>query len=128
MGAAWLKPRVVGKVPVYERQYVQQIREVDDGTMLILSNNLALKANHIILGTGYRVNIKNLPMLDPSLLQAVETYHNAPILNNQFESSIPGLYFVGFSSVSSCGPLYRFVVGTEATARRVAHSIVRQVL
>lgn len=127
MGAAWLKPRVIGKVYLHELQHVQQVKEVDDGVMLTLSNNKTLKADHVILGTGYRVDIKNLPMLHPSLLSEVRTYHNAPILNNRFESSVPGLYFIGFSSVSSCGPLYRFVVGTEAAARRVASSVVRQV-
>ncbi|HYU76883.1 MAG TPA: hypothetical protein VEL31_29800 [Ktedonobacteraceae bacterium] len=47
------------------------------------------------------------------------------MLNNQFESSIPGLYFVGFSAVSSCGSLYRFVVGTKAAAQRVVSSVAR---
>lgn len=107
---------------------MQQVKEVDDGVMLTLSNNKTLKADHIILGTGYRVNIKNLPMLHPSVVSAVKTYHNAPILNNYFESNIPGLYFVGFSSVSSCGPLYRFVVGTDAAAQRVASSVARQII
>ena len=126
MGAAWLKPRIVGKVLLHESQQVQQVREVDDGVLLRLSNDRALKADHVILGTGYRVDIKNLPMLHPSLLAEIQTYLNAPILNNRFESSVPGLYFVGFSSVSSCGPLYRFVVGTQATAQRIVSSIVEK--
>jgi FAD-dependent urate hydroxylase len=128
MGAAWLKPRVVGKVPVHEGQRVQQVKEVDGGVKLTLSNNKTLKADRIILGTGYRVDVRNLSMLDPAVLSVVQTYHNAPMLNNRFESSVPGLYFVGFSSVPSCGPLYRFVVGTDAAARRVADSVVRQML
>lgn len=128
MGAKWLKPRVIGKVLLHELQRVQQVKEVDDGVMLTLSNNETLKADHIILGTGYRANIKNLPMLHSSVVSAVKTHHNVPILNNYFESSIPGLYFVGFSSVSICGPLYRFVVGTDAAARRVASSVARQII
>jgi hypothetical protein len=128
MGAAWLKPRVVGKVLLHELQHVQQVKEVDDGVILTLSNSKSLKADHVILGTGYRMNIKNLPMLHSSVLSGVRTYHNAPILNTRFESSVPGLYFVGLSSVSSCGPLYRFVVGTHAAAWRVASSIARQVI
>jgi thioredoxin reductase len=127
MGASWLKPRVLGNVTVHERQQVQQIKEVDGGVMLTLSNNEVLKADHIILGTGYRVDIKNLPMVDSAVLAEIQTYQNAPILNNRFESSVPGLYFVGFTSVSSNGPLYRFVVGTEPAARQVAASVVRQV-
>ena len=124
MGAAWLKPRVVGKVLLHELKYVEQVKEVDDGVLLILSDNQTLKADHVILGTGYRVDLKNLPMIHPSLLAEIQTYHNAPILNSHFESSVPGLYFPGFSSVSSCGPLYRFVVGTEATAQHIAGSVV----
>jgi hypothetical protein len=128
MGAAWLKPRVLGKVHLHELQHVQQVKEVDDGIILALSNGKTLKADHIILGTGYRVNTRKLPMLCSTLVSEVQTYHNAPILNSRFESSVPGLYFVGFSAVSSCGPLYRFVIGTEAAARKVASSVARQVV
>jgi hypothetical protein len=82
-----------------------------------------LKADHVVLGTGYRVDLTKLPMLHPSLLAALETYQGAPVLSNRFESNIPGLYFVGFSAVASCGPLFRFVLGTDAAARRVAVAV-----
>ncbi len=126
MGASWLRPRIEGKVQLHELQHVLEIKEADNGVMLTLSDGKSLKADHVILGTGYQVDISKLPMLHPQLLARVKTYQNAPILNNRFESSVPGLYFVGFSSVSSCGPLYRFVVGTDAAAKRVASSIVKQ--
>jgi FAD-dependent urate hydroxylase len=126
-GAHWLKPRILGKVTFRELQKVEQMKEADDGVALTLSNNETLKADHVILGTGYSVDIKKLPMLAASLVSEVQTYHGAPILNNRFESSAPGLYFIGISSLSSCGPLFRFVVGTEAAARRVAGAAARQV-
>jgi len=47
-------------------------------------------------------------------------------LNPWFESSVPGLYFVGFSSLPSFGPAYRFVGGVQTTAPRVAGAIARQ--
>lgn len=122
-----LKPRVLGKVAVHEAQQVQDVKETDGGVELLLSNNERVRADHVMLGTGYRVDIKRLPMLHPSLLSQIRTYQNAPILSDRFESSVPGMYFVGFSSVSSCGPLYRFVVGTPAAARRVAPAVAKQV-
>ena len=125
-GAPWLKPRVEGKVLLHESQEIREVKEVDDGVKLALSNNTVLKADHVILGTGYRVDIHNLPMVHPTLLAKVQTYQNSPVLNSWFESSVPGLYFVGSSSVSSCGPLYRFVIGTEAAAQRVSHAVARQ--
>ena len=126
VGAAWLKPRIEGKVILHESQHVQEVKEMDGGVVLTLSNGKKLQAEHILLGTGYRVDIKNLPMLHPQLLSEVQTYQNAPVLNNRFESSVPNLYFIGFSAVLSCGPLYRFVVGTDAAVRRVALAISRQ--
>ncbi len=126
-GSAWLKDRILGKVTIHEQQRVQETHEVDGGLELTLSNGESLKVDHLILGTGYIMDIKKLPMLHPSLIESIETYHGAPVLNNRFETNIPGLFFIGYSSVSSCGPLFRFVVGTDAAARRVAGAIARQV-
>jgi hypothetical protein len=123
MGAYWLKPRIEGKAVIHERQHVQEIKETDNGVALTLSNGKELKADHAILGTGYQVDIQKLTMLDASLLSNIVAYRGAPVLNQQFESSVSGLFFVGISSVSSFGPLYRFVLGTDAAARRVASSV-----
>ncbi len=125
-GAAWLKPRLLGKVVLHEPQHVQSVREADDGAILEFADQTHLHVDHIIVGTGYRVNINRLPMLDPALLKHIQTYQQAPILNQHFESSVPGLYFLGLSSVLSCGPLYRFVIGTDAAARRITEAITQQ--
>lgn len=127
MGASWLKPRLVGKVPLHEGQRIQHLKEVDSGLILTLSNGQTIKADHLMLGTGYRIDITRLPMLSPSVLRKIRAYKGAPILSSQFESSIPGLYFLGFTSLLSCGPLFRFVVGTEAASRGVADAVSRQV-
>lgn len=128
MGASWLRPRVRGQVDIHELQRIEQIRDRDNGVEITLSNNKTLSADHIILGTGYHVDIRRLPMLDADLLAQIKTDRNAPILSGTFESSVPGLYFVGFTSVLSCGPLYRFVVGTDAAARRVTRAVSRNLV
>jgi cation diffusion facilitator CzcD-associated flavoprotein CzcO len=127
MGAAWLKPRVVGVINVHESQSVQEVKETDSGLELLLSNGKRLEVDHLILGTGYRVDLSKLPMLAPPLVAQIQTYRGAPVLSDRFESSVPGLYFVGASSVSSCGPLYRFVLGTKAAARRIAQVMPRSI-
>jgi len=127
MGAHWLRERVVGKFPLHEMQTVQKVKESDKGVQLVLSSGEKLEADRLVLGTGYRVDIRKLAMLEPSLIAEVQTYQNAPVLNTWFESTVPGLYFIGISSFSSCGPLYRFVVGTKAAAQRVAKGVERRV-
>jgi pyruvate/2-oxoglutarate dehydrogenase complex dihydrolipoamide dehydrogenase (E3) component len=126
-GAWWLKDRIIGKVSVHERQRVERVEETDGGVRLRLSDQTVLEADHVLLATGYRADIKRLPMLSPSLLTAIQTYMDAPVLNSYFESSVSGLHFVGFTAARSAGPFYRFVVGTHASAVRVAASIERSV-
>lgn len=126
-GAAWLKDRILDKVNVHESQPLKEISEIDGEVELTFSTGETTRVDHVILGTGFVKDIKRLPMLHPSLLDRIETYEGATILNSGFETNVPGLYFIGYSSVSSFGPLFRFVVGTDAAARRVASAVARQV-
>lgn len=122
-----MKDRILGKVNVHESQPLKETSEIDGEVELTFSNGETLRVDHVILGTGYVKDIKRLPMLHPSLLGGIETYEGAPILNSGFETNVPGLYFIGYSSVTSFGPLFRFVVGTDAAARRVSSAVARQV-
>jgi len=125
-GSSWLRPRLIGKVPLHEETSVLQAKETDGGIQLTLSTNQTLQVDHIILATGYRVDIKRLTMLGNSLLPQIRDYKGSPILSNHFETSVPGLYFVGFSSHNSCGPYYRFVVGVGAAARRITEAATQR--
>ena len=125
-GSGWLKPRLLNLVPIHEG-ITEKIGETDTTITLTLTNNSVISADHVMLATGYHVDIRRLPMVAPSLLSRIQTYRNAPILNNRFETTVPGLYFVGISSVSSFGPFYRFVAGTRATARCLSSSVVKRV-
>jgi hypothetical protein len=42
-----------------------------------------------------------------------------PVLSSQFESSVPGLFFVGALSANTFGPLTRFAFGAGFAAERV---------
>jgi cation diffusion facilitator CzcD-associated flavoprotein CzcO len=79
-----------------------------------------IKADHIIAGTGYRINLRRLPFLHPDLLTVIHAFAGGPVLSAHFESSVPGLYFIGVSALYNFGPLMRFVAGTRFVSRRVA--------
>ena len=106
---------------------MQKVKEGDNGVELVLSNNKVLRADYVMLATGYRVNVKRLPMLHQSLLSTIETDRDIPILSPWFESSVPGLYFIGITALRSFGPLFRFVLGDKAAAQRVANAVTRQI-
>ena len=127
-GSPWLRKRIEGKITLYEQQRIDKVETVSSEVRLTLTNNMVLKADHVILGTGYRADITRLPMLHSSLTKAIHTYKGSPILNTRFESNISGLYFTGFSAMQSLGPYYRFVVGADAAARRITRAVTRQVV
>jgi FAD-dependent urate hydroxylase len=124
--AAWLRERVNGNVALHEGQTIVGIDEARGRIDARLSNGTKLSADHLLLATGYRVDVDRLPMIDASLRTDIATERGVPILTRHFESSVPGLYFVGLSAVRDFGPLYRFVAGCPAAARRVAAAVSRR--
>jgi len=124
--AAWLRDRVIGKVTLQERQTVAKLEAAQGKLRATLSAGAKVSADHILLATGYTVDITKLPMIDPSLRAEIKTDRAIPSLSHWFESSVPGLYFVGLTSLRAFGPLYRFVAGCGAAARRVADGVMRE--
>lgn len=124
----WLRERVIGKVHIYEYAQIGKVAVSEGQVELHLSNNQVVKADHFLLATGYKVDLKRLPMIHPSLLDMIQLDdRNIPVLNHWFESSVPGLYFIGITALRNFGPLFRFVVGTKAAAERVSRAAARHV-
>jgi lysine/ornithine N-monooxygenase len=86
---------------------------------------LWVESDHVICATGYRADLSRLTMLDPSLRAAIRTANDAPALDASFQSSAPGLYFVGNAATMTFGPLMRFVFGTSFAASRLVDRIGR---
>ncbi len=76
-------------------------------------------AERAIAATGYRVDLRRLPFGGDDLREAIRVYADAPLLTRNFESSVPGLYFVGLSAAATFGPLLRFAYGARFAATRL---------
>jgi hypothetical protein len=85
-------------------------------------------ADHVLLGTGYRIDISRYGFLSPEVLRGVRTAKGYPVLNGGFQSSLTGLYFVGATAAYSFGPLCRFVAGTAFTAASLTRFVRKQPL
>jgi hypothetical protein len=126
-GAWWLRPRVEGKVKVHAGVAVADARPFGDGVELLLrargGRETRIECDHVIAGTGYRVDVDRLSFLSPDIRARVARLQAGPKLNAAFESTLRGLYFLGPASALSFGPLFRFVVGAEYTSRTVAERL-----
>ena len=120
-GAWWLRKRVENRVSVHLGKTIIKANETGSRAALRLrgvdGSEYELHADHVVAGTGYDIDVERLELLHPKLRCKIERVERAPRLNATFESSTPGLYFIGPASAMSFGPLFRFVVGAEYTAR-----------
>jgi FAD-dependent urate hydroxylase len=123
---AWLRPRW-GEVRVTAGCTVRDAQPAGERMSLRLDNGTTLEVDHVLLATGYRVDIAKYRILAPGLLHRVDCVEGYPVLSAGFESSVPGLHFVGSSAVASFGPLMRFVAGTGYAAPALAHAAVAAV-
>jgi hypothetical protein len=89
------------------------------------SGELNLTVDHVIAGTGYVVELKRLPFMDDGLRAEIRQEATSPKLSGNFESSVPGLYFVGVASAGTFGPLTRFAHGAGFTARKISAHLRR---
>jgi thioredoxin reductase len=122
-GGYFIKNKVVGKVPLHlgylpegaevrNRKVHLTLRSVDGAAKEII-------ADHIVAGTGYRVNMDSLKFLSEDIRSAVRQANGSPVLSSNFESSVPGLHFTGIASANSFGPVMRFAFGAKFTAQRL---------
>jgi cation diffusion facilitator CzcD-associated flavoprotein CzcO len=126
-GAGWLVPRVreqtipitIGRTVVGAAEQHGELRvRLDDGSERVV--------DHVLLATGYGVDVGRYPFLAPELLQDVRSVNGHPTLRRGLESTVPGLHFAGAPAVWSFGPLLRFVAGSAYAATAIARTISRR--
>jgi len=98
----------------------------DGRVRLELDDRSVIESDQVLLGTGYQVDVAQYSFLAPTLVDKVARVGGYPRLSRGFESSVPGLYFVGAPAAWSLGPLFRFVAGAPWAAPRVAASLGAQ--
>ena len=84
-----------------------------------------LRSDHVIAATGYRMDLDRLSILDEQIRQGLARVGGGPQLSAHFESSVPGLHFLGPMSANCFGPAMRFVLGADFTARRLGGYLSR---
>ena len=120
---------VEGLMPMHLGASIQTVEAVNGKVRIDLGlvgqPNKVLSVDHVIAGTGYRASVTRFKFLDPSLISRIATVEESPALNRRFESSVPGLYFVGAAAANSFGPMLRFAFGSKFASERVAGRLAK---
>lgn len=128
-GGWFARDQVVGRVPLVLGHSVERagVRagKVQLGLRGANGEICEIAADHVIAATGYRVDLERLKFLSAKMRGQIKTADGSPILSSGFESSIPGLYFVGLAAANSFGPLMRFAYGANFAARRLTRAMAK---
>jgi thioredoxin reductase len=125
-GASWLRGRVEGEFPIHTGQSLRAARPGGPGVQLELTGSggqRQLAAGHVIAATGYRADLRRLEFISDGLRALIRTVAGTPAVDQNFQSSVPGLYFAGPGVAPTFGPVMRFVFGSDHAARTLSATL-----
>jgi cation diffusion facilitator CzcD-associated flavoprotein CzcO len=123
-GARWLPDRL-SAVKITTGRSVSQATDLSGEVALKLDDGTERRVDHVVLGTGYTVDISRYDFLPHELTQDVQQFDGYPKLAGGFRSSVPGLHFIGATAARSFGPLLYFVAGTEFASRELVSHLLK---
>jgi hypothetical protein len=126
-GAYWLPDRL-REVKITLSRRVVSASERDGCVQLCLDDGSQRTVDHVLLGTGYHIDVSRYPFLAPELTARLRMVDGSPVLGRGLQSSVPGLHFVGAPAAESFGPVMRFVIGTAYTGPAVTQGILGRAL
>jgi len=88
-----------------------------------LSDGSVREVDHLMFGTGYKVDVARYPFLGEGILADMRRVDGYPVLGRGLESSVSGLHLVGAPAAWSFGPINRFVSGSWFAGRALAREI-----
>jgi thioredoxin reductase len=117
---------IIGKVPTYLGTTLEAAEPSGSGIRVIFSQageKKSLDVDHLVAATGFKVAVSRLKFIGDSIRSRIRSVEDSPILSRHFESSVPGLYFVGIPAANSFGPLLRFAFGANYAAKRLSRHL-----
>jgi cation diffusion facilitator CzcD-associated flavoprotein CzcO len=123
----WLAPRLQGeRFTRHPGTSVSSIASGEtSGTRVRLSDGTELSVDRILLATGYKAALGRVPYL-AGVLDRIEAADGFPVLDETFQTSLPGLYLPGFAGTRDFGPFFGFTRGCPVAAELVTRGLTRK--
>jgi cation diffusion facilitator CzcD-associated flavoprotein CzcO len=122
-GSGWLPPRLTG-VTITTSRFVASAKPMGRQIRLRLDDSTERCVDHVLLATGYHMDVSRCSLVAPDLVSSLRMADGYPALTPGFESSVPGLHFLGAFAVGTFGPLMSHIAGTKYAASALTRCIV----
>ena len=120
----WLAKRIAHpNITLHPRTRVIGIAATDSGLRVSLDSDEVLTVDHVVLATGYKVDLARVPFLANGLLHSIETRDGFPVLDEHFQTTVPGLYLTSLAASRDFGSFLAFTVSVRAQANIIGRHI-----
>ncbi len=127
MGPRTIARRIHAKVPagLWPKTHVTAVDEIPHNALSVrLDNGRTFPVDAIILATGYRVQIDQVPFLARgNILDRLATRNGFPTLDEHFQTNIPGLFITSMPATQDFGPFFGFTVAVGTSAKLIGRAI-----
>jgi len=121
----WLAERITkDTIKLLPQSQVTACQESPNGELEVSLNGSTLAVDQIILATGYKVKVEQIPLLaNGNLLAQLETQNGFPSLDEHLQSNIPGLFFTSMCATQDFGPFFAFTAAVRTSARLIGSAL-----
>ena len=123
----WLEARVMKEnVRLWPHTNLLACKELPAGDLAIsLDNGETFQVDHVILATGYKVKIDQVPFLaQGNILPQLTTKNDYPVLDEHFQSNLPGLFFTSMTATQDFDPFFAFTISVRTSAKLIGQALV----
>ncbi|HEX3429676.1 MAG TPA: NAD(P)/FAD-dependent oxidoreductase [Rhizomicrobium sp.] len=129
--AGWfMREKIEGRTETLPGRTIAGAEAMKQGVLLTLARRDGRReqivCDHVIAATGYHPDTRRMRYLGAPLREAIASPRNTPVVTDNFETPIEGLFVIGPAVIDSFGPLMRFMVGAEFVAPRLSGYLSRK--
>jgi len=123
----WLLPRIDREnIKIWPLSNVVKCDEANSGLYKVhMDNGKRLEVDHIILATGYKVDINKIPFLSSgNILPKLNINEGFPELDGYLQTSLPGLYMTSMIATKSFGRFFAYIASCRTSSQIVGNHII----
>lgn len=122
----WLGARVLRPgVSIWPNTQLVSCHGLPGGELVAqLDSGERLAVDHVVLATGYKVNVGQIPFLAKGNIGGQLATRNAfPVLDERFQTNLPGLFITSMAANQDFGPFFAFTISTRTSATLIGAAI-----
>ncbi len=121
----WLEDRLpADRVRIRPRTRLVACDETGDGLRIGLDDGSTVEVDEVLLATGYQPHVDDLAFLRSGDLPPLAHEDGVPVLDDGFQTSVPGLHITSLPATAHFGPFFGFTIAVRMSASVITDAVL----